>query len=66
MVRPMSPTARLFIGSGRLLLPEPYDGALPWAIHVSDGRVSWVGTRADAPPADETVSSQPKALATYA
>jgi len=52
MVRPMSPASRLFTGSGRLLLPAPYDGALPWAIHVSDGVVTWVGARADAPEAD--------------
>ena len=55
MVRPMSPTARLFTGSGRLLLPEPYDGATPWAIHAVDGWISWVGPRADAPEPDEEV-----------
>lgn len=48
----MSPATRLFTGSGRLLLPEPYDGALPWAIHAADGVITWVGPGADAPLAD--------------
>ncbi|HET6380712.1 MAG TPA: imidazolonepropionase [candidate division Zixibacteria bacterium] len=51
----MSPDTRLFTGRGRLLTPEPYDGELPWAIHVRGGSVSWVGPRASAPPADEVV-----------
>jgi imidazolonepropionase len=51
----MSPTTRLFIGRGRLLTPEPYDGQLPWAIHVRDGSIGWVGARDSAPPADEVV-----------
>jgi imidazolonepropionase len=55
MVSPMSPATRLFTGSGRLLLPEPYDGPTPWAIHVTAGRIGWVGPRGDAPPADEVV-----------
>jgi imidazolonepropionase len=48
----MSPASRLFTGSGRLLLPEPYAGPSPWAIHASDGVVTWIGARADAPGAD--------------
>ena len=42
----------LLIGRGRLLTPEPYAGPTPWAILVRDGRIAWVGARADAPPAD--------------
>jgi imidazolonepropionase len=49
----MPPASRLISGSGRLLTPEPYDGALPWAIVVTDGVVAWVGSRADAPPSDD-------------
>lgn len=48
----MAPVTQLITGSGRLLTPDPYDGPSPWAIAVSDGRVAWVGTRSDAPPAD--------------
>jgi imidazolonepropionase len=47
----MSPAARLITGSGRLLTPEPYQGATPWAVAVEDGAVGWVGPLADAPPA---------------
>jgi imidazolonepropionase len=47
----MSLAARLITGNGRLLTPEPYEGALPWAIVVEDGVISWVGPRTDAPPA---------------
>ena len=50
---PMAPVTLLITGSGRLLTPDPYDGTSPWAIAVSDGRVTWVGARSDAPPADE-------------
>jgi imidazolonepropionase len=46
----MSDDALLLTGSGRLLLPEPYDGPMPWAIAVRDGRFAWVGARSDAPP----------------
>jgi imidazolonepropionase len=46
---------RLFTGSGRLLLPEPYEGARPWAILVRQGRIEAVGTRADLPGADDGV-----------
>jgi imidazolonepropionase len=51
----MSPTTRLFTGSGRLLTPEPYGGALPWAVAVGDGVVTWVGPRSAAPAADEVI-----------
>ena len=49
----MSPTTRLITGSGRLLIPEPYEGELPWAVAVGDGVVTWVGPRGGAPAADE-------------
>jgi imidazolonepropionase len=49
----MPPASRLITGSGRLLTPELYDGAQPWAIAVRDGVVAWVGPRADAPPTDD-------------
>lgn len=51
----MSTGTRLLTGSGRLLAPEPYAGALPWAILVRDGRVERVGARVDLPGADDTV-----------
>jgi imidazolonepropionase len=51
----MAPVTLLITGSGRLLTPDPYDGTSPWAIAVSDGRVTWVGARSDAPPADEAL-----------
>src|SRR5580765_6383132 len=50
---PMAHVTRLITGSGRLLTPDPYDGPVPWAIAVSDGRVAWIGGRGEAPPADE-------------
>ncbi len=49
----MSDDPLLLTGSGRLLLPEPYDGPMPWAIAVRDGRFAWVGARSDAPPGEE-------------
>lgn len=49
----MSTAARLLTGRGRLLLPEPYAGALPWAAAVARGRISWVGAAAEAPRAAE-------------
>jgi imidazolonepropionase len=52
MVGPMPPDSLLLTGRGRLLRPEPYDGALPWAILVRDGRIAWLGSRAEAPDAD--------------
>ena len=52
MVRPMPADSLLLTGRGRLLRPEPYDGPLPWAILVRDGRIAWVGARTDAPDAD--------------
>jgi imidazolonepropionase len=51
----MPPASRLITGSGRLLTPEPYDGARPWAIAVQDGMVAWVGGRADAPPTEDVL-----------
>jgi imidazolonepropionase len=51
----MAPVTRLITGSGRLLTPDPYDGPSPWAIAVRDGRVTWVGSHGDAPPADDVV-----------
>lgn len=40
---------RLITGSGRLLMPEPYSDALPWAVLVRDGRFGWVGPATRAP-----------------
>jgi imidazolonepropionase len=54
MVGPMPPDSLLLTGRGRLLRPEPYDGALPWAILVRGGRIEWLGPRADAPDADDS------------
>jgi imidazolonepropionase len=48
----MADVARLVTGSGRLLLPEPYDGPTPWAITVRGGLVVGIGAAADAPPTD--------------
>ncbi len=45
----MSGDLLLLTGSGRLLLPWPYDGPMPWAIAIRDGRVESVGPRSDAP-----------------
>jgi imidazolonepropionase len=55
----MAPVTRLITGSGRLLTPEPYEGATPWAIAVREGRVSWIGERASAPKADDVVDLGP-------
>jgi imidazolonepropionase len=55
MVGPMPPDSHLLIGRGRLLRPGPYDGPLPWAILVRDGRVAWLGARAEAPDADTVI-----------
>jgi imidazolonepropionase len=51
----MSPTTRLFTGRGRLLTPQPYAGASPWAILAEGGRISWLGPVAHAPATDDTV-----------
>ncbi len=48
----MSDAPLLLTGSGRLLLPQPYDGPTPWAISVRDGRFAWIGARSDAPPGE--------------
>ena len=45
----------LFTGGGRLLLPGPFDGPGPWAVHVADGLITWIGPRADAPGAETIV-----------
>ena len=63
MVGPMPPESFLLTGRGRLLRPEPYDGTLPWAIVVRNGRIAWLGARADAPDAD-TVSDLGDAMVT--
>lgn len=47
-------SVHLFIGRGRLLTPEPYAGAIPWAVSVEDRRVAWVGAATEAPPASAT------------
>lgn len=54
----MRPTnADLRICNGRVFT---VDDALPWAeaVAVSDGRISWVGSNADAPNAHETVDAR--------
>ena len=51
----MADATRLVTGSGRLLLPEPYDGPTPWAITVSGGIVTRVGQAARAAPADDVI-----------
>ncbi|MEP7040423.1 MAG: imidazolonepropionase [Chloroflexota bacterium] len=53
----------LITGRGRLLTPQPYDGPIPWAIHVRDGRVAWIGAMSVAPPAD-AVTDVAEALVT--
>jgi len=47
----------LLIRNGRLFT---VDDALPWAeaVAVSDGRISWIGSDADAPPARETIDAR--------
>ena len=59
----MPPDGFLLTGRGRLLTPEPYDGPLPWAVLVRDGRIGWVGARIDAPAAD-AVTDVAEALVT--
>ena len=51
----MADVTRRVTGTGRLLLPEPYDGPTPWAITVSGGMVTQVGPAVDATPADEVI-----------
>lgn len=63
MVGPMPPDSLLLTGRGRLLRPEPYDGELPWAILVSDGRIAWLGPRSEAPDAD-SITEVAEALVT--
>ena len=48
----MPAAAFLLTGRGRLLTPQPYDGPMPWAILVREGRVAWVGARSEAPATD--------------
>ncbi|MDP9467531.1 MAG: imidazolonepropionase, partial [Chloroflexota bacterium] len=45
----MSDDPLLLTGRGRLLLPEPYDGPLPWGIAVREGRFAFVGPHSEAP-----------------
>lgn len=59
----MDSGSSLLTGRGRLLTPEPYDGPAPWAILVREGRIAWVGARAEAPPAD-AVTDVAEALVT--
>ena len=63
MVGPMPPDSFLLTGRGRLLRPEPYDGPLPWAILVRDGRIAWLGPRTEAPDA-ESITDLGEALVT--
>ena len=51
----MSDVELLLTGSGRLLLPEPYAGALPWAIGIGAGRFTWIGARSEAPPGEAVI-----------
>jgi len=53
MPGPISGDPLLLTGSGRLLLPEPYDGPMPWSIAIRDGLFSFVGPRAGAPRGEE-------------
>jgi imidazolonepropionase len=48
----MSGDALVLTGSGRLLLPEPYDGPSPWAIVITDGQFAFVGPASQAPSGD--------------
>lgn len=63
MVEPMPSGSLLLTGRGRLLTPEPWDGAPPWAVVIRDGKIAWVGARADAPGAD-AVTDLAEALVT--
>ena len=47
----LAPGRMLLTGSGRL---AP-DGLSPWAIQVQDGRITWIGSPADAPTDDERI-----------
>jgi imidazolonepropionase len=51
----MSTGTRLLTGSGRLLMPEPYDGPSPWGILMRDGRIERVGPRSELADADDAV-----------
>lgn len=51
----MTHATRLFTGHGRLLTPEPYGEALPWAIVVDGGRIAWVGRAGDAPRVEDRI-----------
>lgn len=55
MVTPMSDASLLLVGSGRLLTPQPYEGAHPWAILVRGGQFAWIGPRSAAPASDQVV-----------
>lgn len=59
----MPADAFLLTGRGRLLTPQPYDGPMPWAILVREGRVAWIGARSEAPVTD-AVTDVAEALVT--
>jgi len=56
-VSPMSDGSLRITGRGRLLLPQPYDGPLPWAILLRDGLVSRIGSANTVPDADRSVDA---------
>jgi imidazolonepropionase len=45
----MSDDPLLLTGSGRLLMPEPYEGLMPWALAMHHGQFTFVGPRCAAP-----------------
>ena len=47
----LAPGQMVLTGSGRLAPGGPS----PWAIHVRDGRIAWIGAPADAPSTDDRV-----------
>ena len=47
----LAPGQMVLTGSGRLAPGGPS----PWAIHVRDGRIAWIGSPADAPSTDDRV-----------
>jgi imidazolonepropionase len=55
MVGPMADDSLLLTGRGRLLMPKPYDGELPWAILVHGDQIAWLGPRSEAPEADSVI-----------
>lgn len=47
---------RLITGTGRMLTPDPFGGRSPWAITITDGLISWVGSLAEAEPCAEVIN----------